>query len=83
MTNALLGVLSARVGGLPAAYELVEPVAMWLFNVGMVVFFVLYVAMDVTHGAWVMGAGVFVAVLAMVRSLYHMNERETPRAGAV
>lgn len=68
-------VLSPRAGGLTAAHELVEPVAMWWLNVGVVVYVVLYVGMDTAHRA-----GGLVAVLAMIFSLYRVEDRQTTRA---
>lgn len=75
MSNGILGVMSPRSGGIPVDSELVEPLAMWIMNLGMALFFVLYIWMDTPLGQE-MGAGVLLAVLA---SSFRCNRLKTVR----
>lgn len=66
MTNLLLGVFSARTQEKREVLPWGEPAALWLVNLGLVVFFALHIAADSRLGAIVMGIGVLLGVAAMI-----------------
>jgi hypothetical protein len=69
MTNLLLCVIAVRTSGVPARYPWAEPTAMWVLNVGIVVFVGIEAAMGLSHGAVVMGLGALLGVGTMIRRL--------------
>lgn len=66
MTNLLLGVFSARTQERREVLSWGEPAAMWLINLGLVVFFGLHIATETRLGAIVMGVGVLLGVATMI-----------------
>jgi len=73
VTNMIFGVMAARTRfGRPES-SWAQPAAMWLTNVGVVVFVGLFIATGSTHGALVMGTGVLLGVGWALYSL-----RKTP-----
>lgn len=80
LTNSILGVLSARTGAAPRRAGWSEPVGMWLANIGIVVFLGLEITVDTPHGAWIMGAGVLLAVLTMGLALQRTSDDATASA---
>lgn len=78
MTNLLLGVLAARAFASREVFSWGEPTAMWLLNLGLLVFFALKIAMDVRLGAIVMGVGVVLGVITM---LLRLRASDGPSAG--
>lgn len=71
LTNALLGVYSARTRDAVERYAWTEPVAMWLLNLGIVVFVAVEAIFQTGHGAIVMGVGVLLGVATMVLRLQY------------
>lgn len=71
VTNLIFGVLSAGTADARRLHALAEPTAMWVMNVGLVVFLAARVAAEVRHGAILMGLGVLLGVAAM---LYRLSE---------
>jgi hypothetical protein len=69
MTNLLFGVLSAGTEDARRLHQWAEPAAMWLLNIGLVVFVVLRIVSGVRHGAIIMGLGVLLGVVAMLYRL--------------
>ncbi len=83
MTNLLLAVLAARAWSSRDVLSWGEPTAMWLINLGLLVFFALKIAMDVRLGAIVMGVGVVLGVITMLlrlRASSSPSPGETPMA---
>lgn len=81
MTNLLLGVIAVRTSGASVRYPWAEPTAMWVLNAGIVVFVALEAAMELSHGAAVMGAGVLLGVGTMLRRLQDGSVDATGPAG--
>ncbi len=69
MTNLILGVLSARTQESRSVLSWGEPAAMWLINLGLLIFVGLKAAADMRYGAIVMGAGVLLGVFTMLMRL--------------
>ena len=69
MTNLLLGVFSARTQDARRILPWGEPAAMWLLNLGLLVFFGLHIATGSRLGAIVMGVGVLLGVVTMILRL--------------
>lgn len=69
ITNLLFAVLTVRTQRAPIVHRLAEPVVMWSINLGLVVFFALKIAIDVRHGAIVMGIGLLLGVGLMLKRL--------------
>jgi hypothetical protein len=69
VTNMIFGVMAARTQFVRAGYAWVQPAAMWLTNVGIVVFVGLFIATGSAHGALVMGTGVLLGVGWALHSL--------------
>lgn len=69
VTNLLFGVVSIRTRTAETVHQYAEPLAMWLINIGLVTFLVLKIAIDIRHGAFLMGAGVLLAVGLMLYRL--------------
>ncbi len=65
MSNLLFGVLSDRTAGSPRLHAWAEPGAMWLMNLGVLVFLAGKITMDLRHGAFIMGLGALLGVAAM------------------
>ena len=74
VTNMIFGVMAARTQFVRAGYAWVQPAAMWLTNVGIVVFVGLFIATGSAHGALVMGTGV---LLGVGWALYSLRETST------
>lgn len=69
MTNLVLAVHSARSESGRQILSWGEPAALWLINLGMLVFFALKITSDIRLGAIVMGVGVVLGVVTMVLRL--------------
>jgi len=69
VTNMIFGVMAARTRFAPARSSWAQPAAMWLTNVGVVVFVGLFIATGSAHGALVMGTGVLLGVGWALHSL--------------
>ena len=69
MTNLLLGVFSARTQDARRVLPWGELAAMWLINLGLLIFFGLHIATDSRLGAIVMGIGVLLGVVTMILRL--------------
>lgn len=69
MTNLLFGTLSAGTDTARRLHEWAEPAAMWLMNVGLVVFIAVLIVMEIRHGAILMGLGVVLGVAEMLYRL--------------
>lgn len=69
MTNLLLGLYSARTQDVRHILATWEPMAILLLNLGILVFFLLKIAMDLRIGAVFMGIGVLLGVLTMIARL--------------
>jgi hypothetical protein len=68
-TNLLFGVVAVRTRDAPALHAWAEPTAMWLINLGMVIFFALRIVADTRLGAIVMGIGVLLGVVVVLYRL--------------
>ena len=66
MTNLILGVLSARTQETSDVLSWGEPAAIWLINLGLVLFVGLKALSDSRLGALVMGVGVLLGVATML-----------------
>jgi hypothetical protein len=77
MTNIILGVDAARTEEAAHVLSWGESAAMWLINLGMLVFFVLKITSDTRLGAIAMGIGVLLGVVTMILRL-----RESGKSGA-
>lgn len=66
VTNLVFGVVAAYRETALQSHAWLEPAALWVMNVGMVLFLVPFVAMDVRHGAFLMGIGVVLGVVSMI-----------------
>lgn len=75
VTNVLLGIYSVRTSNVLDRYTWTEPTAMWLLNLGIVVFVALKAMLDIRHGAMVMGVGVLLGVLTMIFRLQSDGSR--------
>lgn len=80
-TNLLFGVVTVRTSGVATRYPWAEPAAMWVLNAGVVAFVAGVAAMDLSHGAAVMGLGALLGVATMVGRLYGDGVDATDRAG--
>jgi SAM-dependent methyltransferase len=69
MTNLILGVHAYRSQEAGYVMPRAETIAMWLINLGLLVFFGLHVTIDVQLGAIVMGIGVLLGVVTMLARL--------------
>jgi hypothetical protein len=82
MTNLILGVLSVRAYAARNVLSWAEPVALWLMNLGLILFVVLKFAADSRLGSIVMGIGIVLGVLTMIVRLLSKNEAPEPAAVA-
>jgi hypothetical protein len=81
-TNLLFGVITARTENARALHPWAEPAAMWLLNLGMVIFFALKILADIRLGALVMGLGALLGVASMLYRLVKSPAgTRTPGAG--
>ncbi len=80
MTNLLLGVFSARTQESRDVLSWGEPAAMWLINLGLVVFFGLHIATDSRLGSIVMGIGVLLGLVTMIWRLVASGAETGPPA---
>lgn len=69
MTNLILGVLSERAKASSHIFAWGEPLAMWVMNLGLVIFLGLEITSESKVGAVVMGIGVLLGVLTMIQRL--------------
>ncbi len=69
MTNLLLGAFSERGKETSHILSWGEPVAMWVMNLGLVLFFALEIRSESKVGSAVMGIGVLLGVLTMIQRL--------------
>jgi hypothetical protein len=69
MTNLLLGVFSVRSQEANHVLSWAEPLAMWLINLGLVIFLALEINSESRVGAVVMGVGVLLGVVLMILRL--------------
>jgi hypothetical protein len=69
MTNLLLGVFSKRSQEASHILSWGEPVAMWVMNLGLVIFFALEILSENKVGSAVMGVGVLLGVFTMIQRL--------------
>lgn len=69
MTNLLLGLFAYRSREVRHVLPWGESVSMWLINLGLLIFFGLYIAVDSKLGAIVMGVGVLLGVVTMLLRL--------------
>jgi hypothetical protein len=79
VTNMIFGVIAARTRFASAGYSWAQPAAMWLTNVGILVFVGLFIATGSAHGALVMATGV---LLGVGWALYSLRETSTETATA-
>ncbi len=84
MTNIILGVDSARTQNATHVVSWGETTALWLMNIGLLVFFALKIAADSRYGAIVMGIGVVLGVVTMILRLRASGREvaEAPRPAA-
>lgn len=78
MTNLILGVISVRAAAARRVMAWGEPVALWLINLGLILFLGLKIAADIRWGAIVMGIGVVLGVITMLIRLRSQPARVTP-----
>jgi hypothetical protein len=80
MTNLILGIDSLRSHGARHVLSWAEPTALWLMNLGLIVFVVLKFANDSRLGAIVMGVGVLLGVGTMIVRLLSKEEDQAVAA---
>lgn len=68
-SNLLFAVLSERTKQARRLHAWAEPAALWLLNLGLLAFVAVEIAMGARHGAYLMGLGALLGVLAMVYRL--------------
>ena len=78
MTNLILGVLSVRGYAARNVLSWAEPAALWLMNLGLILFVVLKFTADSRLGSIVMGIGVVLGVITMIVRLLSKNEAPEP-----
>jgi hypothetical protein len=69
MTNLLMGVQSARAWSARQVLSWGEPAALWIMNLGLLVFVALQIAADIRLGAMVMGIGILLGIFTMLYRL--------------
>jgi hypothetical protein len=69
MTNLLLAVVASRGQAAQDVLSWGEPVSFWLINLGIIAFIGLKIAINIRHGAMIMGLGILLAVFTMFRRL--------------
>jgi hypothetical protein len=69
MTNLLLGVYSQHSQGARDTFSWGEPLAMWLINLGLVLFLALEIISESRVGSVVMGIGILLGVFTMIQRL--------------
>jgi hypothetical protein len=69
MTNLILGVFSKRSQEASQIISWGEPVAMWIMNLGLVLFFALEIVSESKIGSVAMGIGVLLGVFTMIQRL--------------
>jgi hypothetical protein len=82
MTNLILGVLSVRGYAARNVLSWAEPAALWLMNLGLILFVILKYTADSRLGSIVMGIGIVLGVLTMIVRLLSKNEAREPAAVA-
>lgn len=69
MTNLLMGVVASRAQASAGVWPWAEPASLWAINLGLLAFISLKIAADIRHGAIIMGLGVLLGVVTMLRRL--------------
>lgn len=69
MTNLLFGVVASRAQAGAGVMPWAEAAALWTTNLGIVAFAAGKISADVRHGAWIMGLGVVLGVVMLLRRL--------------
>ncbi len=82
MTNLLFGVYSERTRDAEHVLTWGEPTAMWVMNLGLLVFFGLKIATGSHLGSIVMGIGVLLGVLTMIQRLRASGNQGAEVAGS-
>jgi hypothetical protein len=85
MTNLVLAVHFQRADASRSVAAWAEPAAMWLMNLGLIVFLALKISSDVRIGALVMGVGVVLGVATAIYRLWTDGRapmRESPMEAA-
>jgi len=82
MTNIILGVDAARTKDAAHVLSWGESAALWLINLGLLVFFILKITSDTRLGAIAMGIGVLLGVVTMILRLRASGKKGSELAGA-
>ena len=82
MTNLIFGVLSVRGYAARNVLSWAEPAALWLMNLGLILFVILKYTADSSLGSIVMGIGVVLGVITMIVRLLSKEESQEPAAAA-
>lgn len=69
MTNLIFGVVASRAQAGAGVMPWAEAAALWTTNLGIIAFAAGKIAADVRHGAWIMGIGVVLGVVMLLRRL--------------
>ncbi len=69
MTNLIMGLVASRGQESAGVLSWGEPVSFWTINLGILVFLGLKISADIRIGAIIMGLGVLLAVITMLRRL--------------
>jgi hypothetical protein len=66
MTNLLFAVQASRAQSASSVWPWGETATIWIMNIGLVLFLLGKILLDVRHGAWIMGLGVVLGVVVMI-----------------
>ena len=80
MTNLILALHLERADAQRGLASWAEPTAMWLVNIGLLVFLGLRVTAEIRTGAIVMGVGVVLGVATVLYRLWHDGRSPVPEA---
>ncbi|MCB0217331.1 MAG: hypothetical protein H6648_07785 [Caldilineae bacterium] len=69
MTNLIFGVVASRAAAGAGIMPWAEMATLWITNLGILAFLGAKIGADVRHGAFVMGIGVLLGVVTMLRRL--------------
>ncbi|MDX1416456.1 MAG: hypothetical protein R3293_19810 [Candidatus Promineifilaceae bacterium] len=69
MTNLILAVVASRGQEAKNVLPWGEAASFWAINLGLIAFIALKIAVDIRHGAIIMGLGILLAVFTMLRRL--------------
>ena len=69
MTNLIFGVVASRGQDGAEVMSWGEPVSFWTINLGIIIFLGLKIAVDIRYGAMVMGIGILLAIITMLRRI--------------